>query len=181
MDNMKIAGAVLVALLVAVGLGQLGNAVFSTHGDDHAVRGYTVAALDDGGGEVAAVAAEEAVLAPVSPLLAAADTGAGERLFRRCTACHSVDKGGPNKIGPNLWGILGREPGTHDGFAYSAALQALAATWDYEALNGFVASPKDFAPGTKMIFTGLAKASDRANLIAFLRGQSDAPLPLPGQ
>ena len=180
MDNMKIAGAALVALLVAVGLGQLGNAVFSTHGDDHAVRGYTVAAPDDGGGEVAAVE-EEAVLEPVLPLLAAADAGAGERLFRRCTACHSVDKGGANKIGPGLWGILGREPGTHDGFAYSDTLRALAATWDYEALNGFIASPKDYAPGTKMNFTGLADVSDRANLIAFLRDQSDAPLPLPGQ
>ncbi len=179
MDINKIVGAILVAVLVAVGLGQLGNTVFGTHGGHEAARGYTVAAVGDEGDHGAGAVQEEVALEPVTQLLAAADTGAGERLFRRCTACHSVDKGGPNKIGPNLWSVVGREPGSHDGFAYSEALLTMAVNWDYEALNAFLADPKSYAPGTKMNFSGLAKASDRANLIAYLRGQADTPAPLP--
>lgn len=181
MDLNKIVGAMLVALLVAVGLGKLGNTMFSTHGHEEAATAYSVAALTEDTSGAAEAAVKDAGPQPITPLLAAASSEDGARLFRRCAACHGSDKGGPNKIGPNLWGIVGRQPGTHDGFAYSNTLATMTASWDFEALNRFLANPKAFAPGTKMNFTGIPKPEDRANLITFLRGQADQPVPLPSQ
>ena len=132
----------------------------------------------ESGGQAAAPAAEEK-LESVIPLLATADLKAGEATFKKCAACHTIEKGGPNKIGPNLWGVVG---GPHDhmpGFAYSDALKGKPGTWDYESLNAWLFSPKAYAPGTKMSFAGLKNVKDRANVIAWLRTQSDAPIPLP--
>ena len=115
----------------------------------------------------------------VNALLADADIAAGEKLIRKCTACHSIDQGGANKVGPNLWNVVGAPKAGHDGFSYSRALTALDGAWTYEDLNQFLAKPKAFAPGTKMGFAGLKDVGDRANLIAFLRTLSAAPQPLP--
>jgi cytochrome c len=130
------------------------------------------------GGQATATAAE-AKLESVIPLLATADLKAGEATFKKCAACHTIEKGGPNKIGPNLWGVVG---GPHDhmpGFAYSDALKGKPGTWDYDGLNAWLFSPKAYAPGTKMSFAGLKKTQDRADVIAWLRTQADAPVPLP--
>ena len=116
---------------------------------------------------------------PVSPLLANADVAEGEASFKKCATCHTAEKGGANKVGPNLWGVVGGPHGHMEGFSYSEALKGKPGNWDYESLNAWLESPKTYAPGTKMTFAGLKKVEDRANLIAWLRTQSDSPPPLP--
>ena len=116
---------------------------------------------------------------PIAGLLASADPAEGEKVFKKCQACHTVDKGGPNKVGPALFGVVGNDIATHDGFAYSDSLQGLPGDWTYDALNHFLWKPKDYADGTKMAFAGLRKPEDRANIIAYLRAQDDSPEPLP--
>lgn len=127
-------------------------------------------------------AAEAETLAPIEPLLAAADADAGQKVAKKCLQCHTFDKGGKNKVGPNLWNIVDAPYGKVEGFSYSAALKEAASQgkkWDYESLNSFLRQPKKFLKGTKMAFVGLKKEKDRANLIAYLRSLSDSPAPLP--
>ena len=132
----------------------------------------------------AAPEAESAVAAApadggIAVLLAAADAEAGKKVAKKCSACHSFDKGGKNKVGPNLWDIVGRGVGAVEGYKFSGALAGVGGTWGYEELDAFLASPKAFAAGTKMAFAGIKSGSDRADLIAHLRGLSDSPKPLP--
>ncbi|MEM8950656.1 MAG: cytochrome c family protein, partial [Pseudomonadota bacterium] len=121
--------------------------------------------------------AEEVVPLPV--LLASADLGGGESGAKKCVACHSFEEGGADKIGPNLYAIVGRDIGASSGFAYSDALGGMGGVWDYEALDGFLANPKGWAPGTKMAYAGMRSAEDRADLILYLRSLAADPLPLP--
>jgi len=115
----------------------------------------------------------------VLAMLADANPEAGARVSKKCAACHSLDKDGKNKVGPNLWDVVGRPIGSHEGFKYSSTLADMGGDWSYERLDAFLTSPKDYAAGTKMSFAGLKDAGDRANLIAFLRNLSDSPKPLP--
>lgn len=132
--------------------------------------------------EVAAVSTPteaEAEPVAITPLLAQADVAKGEEIFKKCTQCHAIAKGGNNKIGPNLWNIVGSAAGKVAGFAYSSAFAALKINWDFENLSHFLENPRKFVPGTKMSFAGLAKPQDRANVIAYMRAQSDNPVPMP--
>ena len=124
------------------------------------------ASTGDGGGDLAT-------------LLASADPAEGEKVFKKCKACHTAEQGGPNRVGPNLWGIVDRPKGGHEGFSYSDAITGLGGDWTYADLNAFLEKPKDYAPGTKMTFAGLKKPEDRAAVIAYLRTLSDSPKPLP--
>ena len=130
-------------------------------------------------------AADETMAEDMGPtvieLLAMADTAAGQKVAKKCNACHDLAKGGPNKVGPNLWGIVGAAVASHEGYSYSDALAGLGGDWSYEALDAFLTKPKAFAPGTKMSFAGIKKPGDRANIIAFLRMLSDNPMALPGE
>ena len=132
--------------------------------------------------ETVVVAASETEQAPVESLgalLAAADVASGKKIAKKCSACHSFDKGGKNKVGPNLWDIVGRDMAQVAEFKYSSALAGMGGVWDYAALDKFLTKPKAFAPGTKMTFAGLKKPNDRANVIGFLRMLSENPAPLP--
>ncbi len=116
----------------------------------------------------------------VMAMLSGADVAAGgQRVYKKCKACHSADKNGKNRVGPNLWDIVGKAKAAAAGFKYSGALKGLGGEWSYQDLDAFLAAPKAFAKGTKMSFKGLKKAKDRAAIIAYLRSLSDQPKPLP--
>jgi len=131
---------------------------------------------DEGGAATEATAEPEADL---GTLLAAADPAAGEKVFGKCKSCHTIEAGGPNRVGPNLHNVVGNKVAAHSDFAYSSAMSGLGGTWTYENLDHFLANPKAFAPGTKMTFAGLAKATDRAEVISYLRANTENPPPLP--
>lgn len=116
---------------------------------------------------------------PATVLATAADAALGEQIAKKCIACHSFDKNGANKVGPNLWDIVDRQPATAAGFPYSDALKGRSEPWSFEALNDFLAAPKDNLPGTKMTFPGIKKADERAALLAYLGTLSDSPKELP--
>ena len=103
----------------------------------------------------------------------------GQAVFNKCVACHTIDKGAPNQLGPNLWGMLGEPIGKGHGFAFSEALASKGGTWTWTTMSDWLANPKVFAPGTKMTFAGISNDQDRANVIAFLNSKSDSPQPLP--
>jgi cytochrome c len=112
-------------------------------------------------------------------LLAAADPAAGEKDAKKCAVCHNFDQGGAAKLGPPLWGVLGRDIASVDGFKYSDALASKDGAWDYDKLDAFLTNPREWAPGTKMAFAGVKKPAERADIISFLRSLSDNPEPLP--
>lgn len=176
----KIFAALLVAVLTAYLTGYAAKGV--VHAELPETIAYPVADLKvaeaapaAGGTPAAAPQAE-----PVNALLAAADPAAGQKVSRACTACHSFEKGGPDKLGPDLWGVVGRGVASVAGFAYSEAMQSHKdKKWTYEELNHFLFNPKAHMPGTKMAFAGVKKTEERAALIAWLRTLADAPEALP--
>jgi cytochrome c len=134
----------------------------------------------EGAPEVAAGgAAAPAMAQPILAMIATADIAQGEKLSKACAACHSFDKGGVTKVGPNMWGIVNNKKGHVAGFAYSEGLLATGGNWNYLSLNKFLWSPKKYAPGTKMSYVGLKKPEDRAAMIAWLRTLADSPAALP--
>jgi len=165
-----IAGWVLFAGIVALGGSILTSELFKSH-EVHG--GYPVEGAAEEGGDAAA--AEE----PFAVYMAKADAAKGEQVFKKCTACHNADQGGANALGPNLWGVLGEPVGKGKGFAFSPALAEKGGTWNFDNLSEWLASPKKFAPGTKMTFAGLSNPQDRADVIAFLNAHGPAPQPLP--
>lgn len=172
MDNRNntIAGWVLFAGICALGLTIGSSMLFASHNPEK--PGYPIEDAEAGAG-----GGESAV--PLPNLLAAADVAKGEAVFAKCAACHTINSGGANGIGPNLFGTLGEEIGHgKHGFAFSAALAGMGGSWDFEKMNAWLTSPRKFAPGTKMSFAGLSSPEDRANLIVYLNAQgSNLPLP----
>ena len=173
----KIAGAVLGTLIFVLVVSFATEAIFEV--PKPAKPGYIVeGVLEEASASSAAAPAEEA-LPDFGTVLPAADAAAGQKISQRCEQCHDLSKGGPNKIGPNLWGVVGRPRATHEGFSYSGAMSADHGTWTLDKLFKFLKSPATMVPGTKMSFAGLRSPQDRINLLAWLRTQSDSPLPIP--
>jgi cytochrome c len=173
----KIAAAILLAGIIAMVVGIVTEGLYHPEREIEK-RGYTIAGAEE------AVAPSTAAAAPAVPVdiasfMAAADVAAGEVLSKKCTICHDFTKGGANKIGPALWGVVGRDVGKHEGFAYSTAMAAHGGHWGYQEISEFLTAPAKYVKGTKMAFAGLSKPQDRANLLAYLRSLSDSPLPLP--
>src|SRR5437879_8702865 len=140
--------------------------------------GYEIVAKEEAhsGGQEAAPAPSE----PIEKLLQTASVEKGAAAAKKCAACHTFEKGGPNRVGPNLFGVLNEPKGQgRGGFNFSAAMKGKGGNWTYDDLNKFIASPKGFVPGTAMGFAGIPKDSERADVIAYLRSLSDNPAPLP--
>ena len=166
-----IAGWVLGAGIVALGSSIIAGEMF--HAERPEKMGYPIEGVEvegEGGGD-----AEQ----PIAAYLASADPTKGEQTFKKCAACHTITPGGPNGVGPNLYGTMGKPRGHVAGFPYSDALKSVAGNWDWDSMSAWLKSPRTFAPGTKMTFAGISKPEDRANLIAYLNQQSASPLPLP--
>lgn len=177
MEFNKIFASILLAGVIAMTSGFVARSVVHVKKPHEEAYVIEVAAADANAG-----AKKKAGPDPISALLATADVAKGKKLSKACAACHDFSKGGPNKVGPNLWGVVDRKMAAHEGFAYSDAIKKKAeedGTWTYEELNHFLYKPKAFAPGTKMSYIGMKKTKDRANIIAWLRTLSDTPAALP--
>jgi cytochrome c len=170
----KILGAILGTLLVLLSVNIVAGGIFSV--PKPAKPGYDIAVTE---APTAGKAAAPEPEVPIAQLLANASAEKGATVAKKCQACHDLKKGGPNKVGPDLWGIVGRERGAHEGFSYSAAMKGKPGKWTFEDLNHFLTSPRSFIPGTAMAFAGISKASERADLLAYLNTLSDNPQPLP--
>jgi len=174
--NMVLA-SLLGTVFVLMTVSFVSEAVFDTRVPEK--EGYVIAVPD----EPASGQPVEKKETPIAVLLASASAGSGERVFKRCQACHTDTEGGPNKVGPNLWDIVNRPIATHEGFSYSAAMKEFSnggeKLWTYENLDAFIKAPKKDIPGTAMGFAGLSDDEDRADLIAYLSTMSNDPVPFP--
>ncbi|MBV8977888.1 MAG: cytochrome c family protein [Alphaproteobacteria bacterium] len=174
----KIAGAVLGTLMFVLVVSFVGEAVFEPAVP--AKPGYVVeGVVEQTPTDQTSQAPAEEALPDWGTVLPAADAAAGQKISARCEQCHDLSKGGPDKIGPNLWGVLGRPRASRASFSYSSAMAASHDPWNFDHFFRFIKSPQAVVPGTKMSFAGIPNAKDRISLIAWLRTQSDSPLPVP--
>ena len=180
--RVKWAGAVLTSVLVVLLINVTTELVFDgSAGGGHSEGSSSLAVFEElaPATTTTARATTEQALELIAPLLAGADIARGEKVFAKCKACHTVEKGGAQRIGPNLWNVVGAAQAMSDEFNYSRALADAGGAWDFETLNRFLASPRKAVKGTKMSFIGLKKATERADVILYLRAYSDEPVPLP--
>ena len=171
----KIVAAVLMVALLVIGIGKLSDVIF--HVEKPERPGYSVEV------ETATVSTSSANIdeekIDIAAIMALGDLAHGEKVFKKCAACHSIVKGGKNAIGPALYNVVGRKVGAIEGYKYSKALATYDKNWTLEELNGFLVKPAKWIKGTKMAYAGLRKEKDRASVIKYLNQNSDSPKPLP--
>jgi len=172
----KIIAAILMVALLIIGIGKISNVIF--HVEKPKIPGYAVVvekavSTSSVSGEVVKVEVD------IAALMAMGDITSGEKIFKKCAACHSIIKGGKNNIGPALYNVVGRKIGAVEDYKYSKALTSYGKEWTFEELNGYLIKPAKWIKGTKMAFAGLRKETDRASVIKYLNQNSDNPLPLP--
>ena len=172
----KIVAAVLMVALLVIGIGKLSNVIF--HVEKPETPGY---AVDVEEAKTVSSSTKESLeeKIDIDALMAMGDLTHGEKVFKKCAACHSIVKGGKNHIGPALYNVVGRKIGIVEDYKYSKALAAYDKEWTIEELNGYLIKPAKWIKGTKMAFAGLRKEKDRASVILYLNENSDKPLPLP--
>ena len=173
----KIVAAILMVALLLIGIGKISNVIFFV--EKPKTPGY---AVDVEQSVTAQLKTEEKTLEQkidIAALMAMGDIAPGEKVFKKCAACHSIVKDGKNAIGPALYNVVGRKVGGIEDYKYSKALAAYDKNWTFEELNGFLIKPAKWIKGTKMAYAGLRKEKDRASVIKYLNESSDSPLPLP--
>ena len=173
----KLIAAILMVALLVIGIGKLSDVIFYVEKPE--TPGYSVEVEQSAvaTSQVTAETTEEKV--DMSALMAMGDLATGEKVFKKCAACHSIVKGGKNNIGPALYNVVGRKVGAVDDYKYSKALSAYGKEWTFEELNGYLIKPAKWIKGTKMAFAGLRKEKDRASVILYLNQNSDNPKSLP--
>ena len=171
----KIVAAVLMVALLVIGIGKLSDVIFHVEKPDK--PGYSVDVESSVVSASTEIKDEEKI--DIAALMAMGDIAHGEKVFKKCAACHSIVKGGKNAIGPALYNVVGRKVGAIGDYKYSKALAAYDKNWTFEELNGFLVKPAKWIKGTKMAYAGLRKEKDRASVIKYLNENSDSPLPLP--
>ena len=172
----KILGAILGTCLIMLALNIGAGAIFSP--EKPAKPGFNIAVKESAEGQKGGEAKEPEQ--PIETLLAKASVEKGQATAKQCQACHTFEKGGPNRVGPNLYGIVGSQRGEgRGGFNFSAAMKSKGGNWTFEELNKFLANPRSYIPGTAMTFAGLSRAEQRADVIDYLRTLSDNPVSLP--
>ena len=173
----KIIAAVLMTVLIVIGINKVADSIF--HVEKPKQSAYKVEGVELVSSTGAATEVKEVVQLNIKEILALGDATHGEKVFKKCSACHIVAKGGKNLIGPALYGVVGRASASIPDYAYSTALKAHGKNWSFEELNGFLLKPRSYVKGTKMAYAGLRKDKDRASVILYLNNQSDNPLPRP--
>ncbi len=171
----KIVAAILMVALLVIGIGKLSDVIF--HVEKPEKPGYSVE-IETATVSTSSSSTEEEKI-DIAALMAMGDLAHGEKVFKKCAACHSIVKGGKNAIGPALYNVVGRKIGAIQDYKYSKALIAYDKNWTFEELNGFLIKPAKWIKGTKMAYAGLRKEKDRASVIKYLNENSDSPLPLP--
>ena len=170
----KIIAAVLATVVVVFGINKVTDLIFTP--DKPQQSAYKVEKIEP---TVASASTTGQAAVGINELLAMGTIEHGEKVFKRCSACHMLAAGGKNMIGPNLWSVLGKKTGVASGYKYSKALAAYGKEWTFEEMNGFLIKPSAHIKGTKMAFAGLKKEKDRASVILFMNSKSDSPLPTP--
>ena len=172
----KIIAAVLMVALLVIGLGKIADGIF--HVKKPKNPGYQIEVENQLASDTSQVALVEEKI-DIAAIMALGDTVSGEKIFKKCAACHSINRGGKNKIGPALYNVVGRTVGGVDDYKYSKALASYGKEWTFEELNGFLTKPSSYLKGTKMSYAGLRKEKDRASVIKYLNQNSDSPKLLP--
>ena len=173
----KIVAAVLLVALLVIGIGKLSNVIF--HVEKPKTPGYAVEVEQVSATNTQSTIETTEEKIDIAALMAMGNVNDGEKIFKKCAACHSIIKGGANKIGPALYNVVGRKVGSVDDYKYSKALTEYKKDWTFEELNGYLIKPAKWIKGTKMAFAGLRREQDRASVIKYLNQNSDNPLPLP--
>ena len=173
----KIIAAVLMTTLIVIGINKLGDSIF--HVEKPKQSAYKVEGVELASSIGTTSEVKEMVQLNIKEILALGDTTHGEKVFKKCSACHIIAKGGKNLIGPALYGIVGKASAATESYSYSKALKAHGKSWGFEELNAYLLKPQSYIKGTKMSFAGLRKDKDRASVILYLNSQSDSPLSKP--
>ena len=172
----KIIASIILAIILILGINKITNVIFYVEKPEKSA--YQVENVSTKTTAETTFTSSSARSGEIMALLASATIADGEKVFKKCAACHSITKGGGNKIGPALWGVLGRQAGSISGYKYSKAMVDHGKPWSFEEMNEFLIKPKDWIKGTKMSFAGLKKETDRAAIILYMNKNTDVPLPL---
>ena len=171
----KIIVSIVFAAILVVGINKIADLIFYVEKPEKSAYQVSSVTTTDGATSTETTS-EKSGSQNIMALFASTSAADGEKVFKKCAACHSVGKGGANKIGPALWGVLGRKVGSVSDYKYSKAMAAHGKSWSFEEMNGFLIKPKDWIKGTKMSFAGLKNAKDRAAVILYMNENTDSPL-----